>query len=310
MKIAILGAGGMGSNYGGKLSTVPENEVYLLDVFEAHVNKVNSDGLTIEFNGADTVYKNLKASTKAEDVGVCDLVLIFVKGTATAEALISNKALFGPDTMALTLQNGWGNVEVISSVIGPDNVAAGTTEQGAVFVGPGKVKVGNNGKGKTVIGDLRGEVTDRIKTVAKTLSDAGFETYTSGSVKNLIWDKLLVNVGINGVGAATNLKNGQMITVPEANEIYVAAIKEAMEVAKALGIKFSNPDPIGHVDEVCEFSAPNQSSMLVDIDKKRITEIDFINGYIVREGKRLGIPTPVNMSITNMIKIKQMQYGE
>lgn len=310
MKIAIVGAGGMGSVYGAKLSTVPENEVYLIDVFKEHVDKINSQGLILEFNGVDNYYKNLKATSNAEGVGVCDLAIIFVKGTTTESALKMNSALFGPNTMALTLQNGWGNVDVISSIIGEDNVAAGTTEQGAVLLEPGKVRLGNNGKGKTVIGDLRGGASDRIKKVAKTLSDAGFETYTSDNVKNLIWDKLLVNVGINGVGAATNLRNGQLITIPEANEIYVAAIKEGIEVAKALGVTLSDEDPVKHVNNVCEFSAPNQSSMLVDVVRKRMTEIDLINGVIVREGKRLGIPTPVNMVITNIVKIKQMQYNE
>ncbi len=309
MKICILGAGGMGSLYGAHLSTVPENEVWLVDVFKAHVDKINKDGLCIECNGVDTYYKNLKAVENSSEIGVCDLVVLFVKGTNTRQAIEANKNLFGPETMCMTVQNGLGNAEVIASIIGDENVACGTTEQGARLLEPGKVLDMNKGKGKTVIGDVHGGVTPRVEKVGDALRAAGFETYVSESVRTLIWDKLIVNVGINGCCAAMNLTNDQVWTIPEANWIHVAAVNEAIAVAKGLGVKLSYDDPLAHVKEVCGFTVGNRCSMLVDVDNKRKTEIDLINGAVVREGKKLGIPTPVNETIVNIVKVKELQYN-
>jgi len=310
MKICILGAGGMGSLYGAHLSTVPTNEVWLVDVFKAHVDKINESGLCIECDGKDTYYKNVKATTDSSEVGECDLVVLFVKGTATRSAVESNKCLFGKDTMALTVQNGLGNAEVIASIIGDENVACGTTEQGARLLEPGKVLDMNKGIGKTVIGDVHGGVTPRVEKVGEALREAGFETLVSESVRTLIWDKLIVNVGINGCAAAMNLTNNEMWTIPEANQIHVAAVNEAIAVAHGLGVKLSYADPLAHVKEVCGFTVGNRCSMLVDVDNKRPTEIDLINGAVVREGKKLGIPTPVNETLVNIVKVKQRKYNE
>lgn len=310
MKICILGAGGMGSLYGGKLSAIPTNEVWLVDVYKAHVDKINQDGLCIECDGKDTYYKNVKAVEDSSVIGVCDLVVIFVKGTATRAAIESNKNLFGPNTMALTVQNGLGNADVIGEIIGYDNVACGTTEQGARMLEPGKIRDMNKGVGKTVIGDIHGGASPRIEAVGEVLREAGFETYVSGNVTSLIWDKLIVNVGINGCAAAMNLTNDELWTIPEANAIHVAAVNEAIAVAKALGVKLSYEDPLAHVKEVCSFTVGNQCSMLLDVLNKRITEIDLINGAVVREGKKVGVPTPVNETLVNIIKVKQLQYNK
>lgn len=310
MKICVLGAGGMGSLYGGKLSAVPTNEVWLVDVYRDHVKKINEDGLCIQCDGKDTYYKNAKAVEDSSVIGPCDLVIIFVKGTATRAAIEANKGLFGPDTMALTVQNGLGNAEVIGEIIGYDNVACGTTEQGARMLAPGKILDMNKGVGKTVIGDIHGQVTPRIEAVGAVLREAGFETHVSESVNGLIWDKLIVNVGINGCAAAMNLTNDELWSIPEANVIHVAAVKEAIAVARALGVKLSYEDPLAHVKEVCGFTVGNQCSMLLDVLNERPTEIDLINGAVVREGKKLGVPTPVNEIIVNLVKVKQRKYGK
>ena len=310
MKICILGAGGMGSLYGAKLSTVPGNEVWLVDVFKAHVDRINEVGLCVECAGQDTYYKNLRAVEDSAAVGVCDLVIIFVKGTATKAAIEGNRALFGPDTMALTVQNGLGNAETIGEIIGYDNVACGTTEQGARMLEPGKIRDMNKGVGKTVIGDIHGGISPRIEMVGEALRKAGFETYVSESVTSLIWDKLIVNVGINGCAAAMNLTNDELWTIPEANAVHVAAVNEAIAVARALGVQLSYEDPLAHVKEVCGFTVGNQCSMLLDVLNKRPTEIDLINGAVVREGRKCGVPTPVNETLVNIVKVKQLQYDK
>ena len=299
MKIAVLGAGAMGSLYGAKLSANGKNEVHLIDVWKEHIDAVNSNGLQMEEGDDVLLYENLKGHTSSEETGVCDLVIVFVKSTVTKTAVESNAAVFGPDTVALTLQNGLGNIEQISSVIGAERVIAGTTAHGATMLSPGKIR--HAGKGKTIIGELGGHESDRIRKMAAVLEDAGMETVISGNVLGRVWDKLLVNVGINALTGITKLYNGQLLDYPEIEELLEKAVSEGVAVARAKGIRLGFDDPVAHTKDLCRATAANKSSMLQDILNGRQTEIDRMNGAIVREGKALGIETPVNLALTNLI---------
>lgn len=300
MKIAIVGAGAMGCLYGAKLSTVPGSEVYLLDVWQDHVDRINEQGLIMEEQGQFITYDKVKASTRAEDIGPCDLAIVFVKSTLTSQAVKSNKAVFGPETIALTLQNGLGNIELITEAIGEKGIIAGTTAHGATMLEPGKIR--HAGSGKTIIGELDGSSTARIEKVAQLLKEAEMETEISANVLGLVWDKLLVNVGINALTGITRLHNGQLLNYPEIEELLEAAVTEAAQVALAKGIKLGFADPVGHTKDVCKATAANRSSMLQDVLNKKRTEIDMINGAIVREGAGVQVPTPVNKTLTNLIK--------
>ena len=299
MKIAVLGAGAMGSLYGAKLSANSKNEVYLIDVWKEHIDAVNLHGLQMEEGDGVLLYENLKGHISSEETGVCDLVIVFVKSTVTKTAVESNAAVFGPNTVALTLQNGLGNIEQISSVIGAERVIAGTTAHGATMLSPGKIR--HAGKGKTIIGELGGHESDRIRKMAAVLEDAGMETVISGNVLGLVWDKLLVNVGINALTGITKLYNGQLLDYPEIEELLEKAVSEGFAVAWAKGIRLGFDDPVAHTKDLCRATAANKSSMLQDILNGRQTEIDRMNGAIVREGKALGIETPVNLALTNLI---------
>ena len=299
MKIAVLGAGAMGSLYGAKLSANGKNEVHLIDVWKEHIDAVNSNGLQMEEGDDVLLYENLKGHISSEETGVCDLVIVFVKSTVTKTAVESNAAVFGPNTVALTLQNGLGNIEQISSVIGAERVIAGTTAHGATMLSPGKIR--HAGKGKTIIGELGGHESDRIRKMAAVLEDAGMETVISGNVLGLVWDKLLVNVGINALTGITKLYNGQLLDYPEIEELLEKAVSEGVAVAWAKGIRLGFDDPVAHTKDLCRATAANKSSMLQDILNDRQTEIEMMNGAIVREGKALGIETPVNLALTNLI---------
>lgn len=303
MKIAIIGAGAMGCLYGSKLSAVPTNEVYLIDVWKEHIEAINENGLLMEAGGELVLYNKVKATSDASLVGACDLAIVFVKSTLTSTAVQSNQAVFGPDTIALTLQNGLGNIDLIRAEIGDDNVIAGTTAHGATMLGPGKMR--HAGSGKTIIGELNGNRTDRIEKIASIFKEAGLETDISDNVLGLVWDKLLVNVGINALTGITKLQNGDLLKHREIEELLEAAVSEAHAVAKAKGITLSFDDPVGHTKEVCVATAANKSSMLQDILNHKQTEIEMINGAIVREGTQEGIATPVNSVLTNLIKFLQ-----
>ena len=303
MKIVIIGAGAMGCLYGAKLSAVPANEVYLIDVWKEHIDSINEQGLMMEEGGKLICYDKVKGASDAKQVGVCDLAIVFVKSTLTSMAVKANKAVFGPDTLALTLQNGLGNIDLICSEIGDNNVIAGTTAHGATMLGPGKMR--HAGSGKTIIGELDGKQSDRIKRMEAVLNEAGMDTDVSSNVLGLVWDKLLVNVGINALTASTKLKNGELLDHPEIEALLEAAVSEANAVASAKGISLSHEDPVEHTKGVCVATAANKSSMLQDILNHKQTEIDMINGAVVREGALIGIETPVNKVLTNLIKFIQ-----
>lgn len=303
MKIVIIGAGAMGCLYGAKLSDSGEHEVWLLDVAKDHVNCINENGLLMEEDGKVIPYDKVKATTDPFEIGSCDLAVVFVKSTITGKAIEANKAVFNQNTIALTLQNGLGNIDEIGKVIGKENVIAGTTAHGATMLAAGKIK--HAGTGKTIIGELDGSESERIKKIAQVLRNAGMETEISNNVIGLIWDKLLVNVGINALTAITELQNGQLVKISELESILEQAVQEGEAVAKAMGISLITPNPVLHTKEVCKATAENKSSMLQDILNKRATEINMINGAVVREGKAVGVATPVNEVLTNLIKWKQ-----
>lgn len=303
MKIAIVGAGAMGCLYGAKLSAIPTNEVYLIDVWKEHIDAIKENGLLMEENGDVITYDKVKGTSDANIAGPSDLAIVFVKSTLTSMAVKTNRAVFGPNTVALTLQNGLGNIDLICAEIGDGNVIAGTTAHGATMLGPGRMR--HAGSGKTIIGELNGKPTDRIEKIASVLRYAGLETDISDNVLGLVWDKLLVNVGINALTGITKLQNGELLNHPEIEELLEAAVSEAYAVAAEKGITLSYDDPVGHTKAVCVATAANKSSMLQDILNHKQTEIDMINGAIVREGTQVGISTPVNSVLTNLIKFIQ-----
>ena len=300
MKIAIIGAGAMGCLYGGKLSQSKENQVYLLDIWKEHIDAINKQGLIMEEDGESLVYQDLKASVHASEVGNADLVIVFVKSTLTRQAVKGAKEVFGEDTLVLTLQNGLRNIDLIGEEVCLSNVIGGTTAHGAYMKGPGEIC--HAGFGKTIIGELNGITTERIQKIAAVFQSVGLETDISNNILGLIWDKLIVNVGINSLTAITGLHNGELLDHPELLDIMRAAIDEAVCVAKSKNILLSDQDAYSHTLEICKNTASNKSSMLQDIMNKRRTEIDMINGGILREGDKEGIYTPVNQVLTNLIK--------
>ena len=298
MKIAIIGAGAMGSLFGGRLALAGE-DVWLLDVWEEHVRTIRDKGLMIATVANDLVAQP-RATTKPEDIGLADLVIIFVKSSATRAAAQTAAGLLGPQTAVLTLQNGYGNAETIAEVVGAERVIAGTTAQGATLLGPGRIMHG--GSGDTHIGELGGGKTDRLEEVAACLTRAGIQTIADDNVAALIWGKLVVNVGINALTAITGLKNGELADHEETRQVLAMAVEEAVRVADAAGIRLPYDNAVEKVLAVAVATAQNRSSMLQDLSGGRLTEIDAINGALVREGERVGVATPVNSVLTLLIK--------
>ncbi|MDW7670707.1 MAG: 2-dehydropantoate 2-reductase [Bacillota bacterium] len=299
MKIAVVGAGAMGCLFGGSLSDVG-NEVYLVDVWQEHVDTINQKGLTINGVSGDRRITSIRATTNASEIGICELVIIFVKAPSTKMAVQNALSLVGAETVILTLQNGLGNVEAINEVVGADKVVAGVTAHGSTLVSPGVIR--HAGEGLTVIGSLSERQNERIEKIRECFRRAGFETEIDDNVIGLIWGKLMANIGINALTAITGLKNGQLLDFPGTEELLEEAVKEAMAVAKAREILLKEENPVAYVKRVCRKTAENRSSMLQDISRGNPTEINVINGAIVDEGTRLGIDTPVNKVLTLLVR--------
>ncbi|MBI9106966.1 MAG: 2-dehydropantoate 2-reductase [Spirochaetales bacterium] len=299
MKISIIGAGAMGSLFGGKLAACG-NEVVLYDINKEHVAAVNTNGLKIEtLATGDVSIVNPAASDKPEAVKGSDIFIVFVKSTATDIVASNFKALAGENTIILTLQNGLGNEEILKNHFGASNTAAGVTSQGATFAGPGHIRHAGNGPTHLCMSDKN---NDKLKPFIEELRKAGFETEAENDIESLVWSKLVINVGINALTALTGLTNGQLLDFSETKEMMKDLVAEAVAVCDKGGIKLTYDDPLSVVYSVAEKTGLNRSSMLQDFDRGSITEIDFINNAIVREADRLGVAVPINKTIAALVK--------
>jgi len=303
MKIVMMGAGAMGSLFGGLLAYSGE-EVWLVDIRKETVDLLNAVGLTYEKEGKIQLI-GANATTDVKSIGKADLVIFFVKTYHTEKAVSDALSLEQSDTVFLTLQNGLGNEEAICKQVSPKKVMLGVTGQGATLMGPGHIR--HAGWAKTFIGELDHKATERAGLIAKTFQEAGIETEVSSNIHDLMWEKLLVNVGINALTALTDMKNGELLDHPETLRLMEALVSEAAELAKKKGIRIEE-NPMDLVKSVCEATRNNRSSMLQDFDYRRRTEIDAINGAVVREAERLGLPAPFNRMITDLVKANEIKF--
>ena len=303
MKIVVIGAGAMGSLFGALLAESGE-DVRLYDIWEEHVEAINEKGLSIELDEKIRLV-SVNATSDKRQVGKTDLAIIFVKSTQTGDAARTASELMRNNGFVLTLQNGMGNADIIGEVVEPDRIIAGTTSHGATMLRPGSIR--HAGTGPTVIGMWSGIKKPGIQKIANAFSKAGIITETVDDVRNVIWAKLLVNVGINAITALTGIKNGRILDLSVTKELSRAAVKEAMEVAKAQGVKVAD-NAVEHVFQVAGATSANRSSMGQDVDNKRQTEISAINGAVVKEALKLGINVPVNQTLTALVETLQAYY--
>lgn len=305
MKIAVIGPGALGCLLAGLLKAKTKEEVWLIDKSPERAKRIREDGIRIEgLSGSIKVPVNVTADPR--EAGTCDLIIISVKSYSTEDACKDIKEMVSENTFVVTLQNGIGNVQILNDYFGTDKVIAGVTNHGATLLGVGHIR--HAGKGDTVIGMSKGKVLGPIRDAANILTKAGFETKVSKDIDSIIWSKLVINVGINALTAITYLKNGMLIEHDGTRDILRSAVQEAVRIVKRKRIKLVYDDPIQKVESVCKATASNVSSMLQDVLNNKRTEIDYINGAITRQGKALGILTPVNEVLVNLIRTIETTY--
>ncbi|HYH05186.1 MAG TPA: 2-dehydropantoate 2-reductase [Bacillota bacterium] len=302
MKIAVLGAGAMGSIYGGFLSL--QHEVWLIDIWQEHVDAINREGLTVE-EGDHNHRFYPKAVTSAKKVGPVDLVVVFVKSIDTAQALAQNQELFTPETTVLTLQNGWGNAEDILNYVQAEQLLVGTTSHGGNVLGPGKVR--QAGRGQTFLGAYS-EGSARAQVIVTALKEAGFTAFVTDNIMEMIWKKLCVNSVINPITALLNVRNGYIVDCGQTLALLENLVREAVMVINTTGITLDPTAMIAEVQKIAGLTQDNRSSMLQDVAKKRKTEIERINGAIVAQGNHTGIATPYHTMMLQLVQALEKTY--
>ena len=307
MKIAILGAGSLGSAIGGVLAE-HGNEVILVNRNAAFCTAVNANGLTLQDGGAAGTARNVRLQAIRDVASQSfhsmpfDLIIVLVKSKDTEVVVRSALSWVSEHTVVMSLQNGLGHEDIIGGIVGKHRVLAGKTYVGGLMTSPGVVTMGVANK-DTIFGELDGSITPRVQAIGKVFTDSGLQTVVSNNIMGAMWDKILVNVATGAITGITRLVYGLMYQVPELEATACAAVAEAMAVAKAKGIRLSITEPQVAWNKAgrglpFEFKA----SMLQTLEKNSVTEIDYINGAVVREGKVLGIATPVNETLVALIK--------
>ncbi len=297
MRIYMIGAGAMGGFYGGLLFK-SGFDVTLIDPRENHINPIRQHGLKVDgVRGTHTI--KVPAYTNAAGLPSADLAIVFSDTNATKEAARTATQVLNPDGFALTLQNGIGNVEALVAELGEKRVTAGVTMNSGAHPEPGRVAYTN--AGMTSLGELDGQITPRIKAVADMLNKAEIPTEIITDPMSQIWTKFVLNCGVNALTAITGLRAGEIHRTPEVKALQGKVIDEILLVVARKGIKLLEADPKKKIIEHCRLRY-NKPSMMQHVEQGRRTEIDSINGALVREGKALGLSLPYNETIVALIK--------
>jgi 2-dehydropantoate 2-reductase len=297
MKIYVIGSGAMGSLYGGLLQRAGI-DVTLVDIWREHVEAINRNGLHLEGISGD-LKLGLKATVEPKESGAADVVFVQVNTYATREAAQTAKRVLKDSGFAITFQNGAGNVETLCEVLGKARVVGGLSYHSAAVSGPGHVM--HTHRGPTWLGELDGGTSPRAQGLADLLERAGLQPTIVDDIMSFIWTKFIHNSAINPICATLGLRVGEIPRTPGADELQTKIIEEAIAVLKAKGIKLADSDPMKTIKSFCKAKF-NKPSMLQHMEAGKQTEIDSLNGTIVRLGRELGVPTPYNEALTWVVK--------
>jgi 2-dehydropantoate 2-reductase len=292
MKVTILGTGAMAGLFGVLLA--PHADVRMLGSWQAALDAINRDGLKlVRTDGEDTV--RLPATNRWEECTKSDLAIILVKSDQTSRTAELAARILALNGLAVTLQNGLGNLEIISTALGKERAIGGVTTMGATLLAPGVVRFG--GDGITWL-----ERHPRIQPLFDLFQRAGIPSGITDELLSLQWGKLVVNSAMNPLTACLHQPNGFLLSNENARKTFFDIARESAAIALANGIKLPYQNPVEMVIDVATRTAENRSSMLQDIENCRPTEIDAITLPILQAAKKAGIPAPLNEMMYRLIK--------
>lgn len=293
-EVLIVGTGAMACLFAARLAAARQ-PVTMLGHWRPGLRALQKHGVRLERpDGSQAVYPVQATSDARRCAGAC-YALVLVKSWQTEIAAGDLKRCLTPDGLALTLQNGLGNAEILRQALGAERLALGVSTSGATLLGPGRVRP--SGDGPLTIQDH-----PAVRPLAEILAQAGFSVEFVQDAQALLWGKLLINAAINALTALLDVPNGVLLQRPSAERLMAEAATEAASVAAALNVALPYRDPFEAARAVAQRTAENRSSMLQDVQRGAPTEVDAINGAIVRLGEQTGTPTPVNRALWLLVR--------
>ena len=297
MKICIIGCGAVGSLFAAHLAKAGEAEVWAYDVWKEHIEAIRKHGLRL--SGAAEFTAQMNATSNPQELPRCDYGIVATKAIHTASAVAQTAHIFDQNSAVCSVQNGVGNEEIIAERV--KLVIRGTTFPAGHPIAPGHI--GYDIKGDTWIGPFEPTNTPYalVEKLAELLNRAGLKVIPLQDARGAQWTKLIFNASTNPVGALTLLHHGAATRFAPTGALFNALISEGEAVAKALGIQLHG-DPRALVQKGANAPGKHRASMLQDILAKRQTEVDFMNGAIAESGEKLGVPTPLNRALWQLVK--------
>jgi 2-dehydropantoate 2-reductase len=294
MKLLVVGTGAMACLFAARLAGMGA-DVTMQGSWLEGLNALKTNGVRLLDLDNHEYRFPVRVIEESDDPGTYTEAIVLVKSWQTARVATQLEGLLTKSGIALTLQNGLWNYETLAAVLGEERVALGVTTVAARLLEPGYVK--HTGAGKVTLG-----INPRLEVLAEVLTKAGFQVESVADPRSLLWGKLVINAAINPLTAILKIPNGELLSQPDTRELLSEVATEAEFVAYHNGVRLPYPDPIEAVEQVARNTAANYSSMLQDVLSGRPTEIDAINGAIVREAEKVGIPTPVNRVLWHLVK--------
>ncbi len=302
MRVAVVGAGAMGSVYAALLASAG-NDVVVVDAWDEHVAAIQANGLRVEGASGDRVVE-LEARTDTAGVGPVELVVIATKATDVRDAAAAARPLLGDDTVVLPIQNGLGSADAVAEILGEDAVVIGVAEGfGASLVGPAHAH--HHGMALVRLGERRGPVSRRVERIADLWRAAGFTVETYDDVDRLVWQKLVCNVSFSGTCALLDLTIGEVLADPDAWHVAAACGSEAHAVAVASGVDLQIEDPVAYVAAFGARIAGARPSLALDLRARRRTEVDVLNGAVADRAPAVGVEAPVNAAVAELVRARE-----
>jgi 2-dehydropantoate 2-reductase len=298
VRICVVGCGAVGSLFAANLAQLTDVEVWAYDVAPEHVDAINRDGLRL--SGAGAVVGRLRATSDADELPACDFGIVATKAMHTSAAVAATAPAFADGCVA-SVQNGIGNEEAIAEHV--DRVIRGTTFPAGRVVEPGHVAW--DVRGDTTLGPFepRPAPQGEIERLAEACSRAGLPTEAVADARGPQWRKVIFNAGTNPLGALTRLTHGRVCERRDLRALVTRLVDEGKTVAAAQSIELDD-DPERLIDHAArpDVAYDHKASMLQDVEARRPTEVDYLNGGIVRFGEELGVQTPLNEAIWALVK--------
>jgi len=297
LRVCIVGCGAVGSLFAAHLAQGREAEVWAYDVWKEHVEAIRKGGLRL--TGAADFTAKLNATSDASELPRCDYGIVATKAIHTRSAIAQVARAFDGNSAVCSVQNGVGNEEIIAEHV--KQVIRGTTFPAGHPIAPGHI--GFDIKGDTWIGPFEPTNTpmSKVEELAGLITRSGMNTIPLQDARGAQWTKLIFNAATNPVGALTLLHHGAATRLPQTGQLFEDLISEGEAVAKALGIKLHG-DARALVQKGANAPGKHRASMLQDVLARRQTEVDFMNGAIVKWGEKTGIPTPLNKAVWELMK--------